>query len=180
MPQFWPFLEGKVCWQYGGHAALALRFGAYLAAGEPVFDQPLFPDVYGFTSMGQRILSARRQPFSGKSAHSHSNLQWLLRFSHTRVLTWIAYLYGISCQPLQRLQIHRDDAVLVAEVAERHYIVHARKRLPLSHEESFEILLNTLLGVKGGTIRQRHPTPQRRPRQRLVFLRACHPCQGIS
>ena len=156
MPQSWQFLEGKVCWQYRGHAALALHLSAHLAAREPVFDQPYFPDVNGFTSIGQCMLSARRQPFSGKSAYSHSNLQSLFRFRHTRVLTWIAYLYGISCQPLQRLQIHRDDdAVLVAEVAQRHDIVRARKRLPLSHEERFKILLNTLLGVKGGTIRQR-------------------------
>jgi hypothetical protein len=51
-------LEGKVCWQYRGHAALALRLSAHLAARDAVFDQPLFPDVYGFTSIGPCMLSA--------------------------------------------------------------------------------------------------------------------------
>jgi hypothetical protein len=92
-----------MCRQCRGHAALALRLGAHLTAREPAFDQPLISDVHGFTSMGQFTLSAGRQPLTGESAHSHRDLQRLFSFRHTRALTWIAYLYGISCQPLQRL-----------------------------------------------------------------------------
>jgi hypothetical protein len=92
-----------MCQQCRGHAGLALRLGAHLIAREPTFDQPLILDVRGFTSMGQLTLSAGRQPLSGESAYSHRDLQRLFSFRHTRVLTWIAYLYGISCQPLQPL-----------------------------------------------------------------------------
>jgi hypothetical protein len=49
-------MEGKVRWQRGGHAPLALCFGANLVAGESALDQPLIPDVHGFTSMVQPTL----------------------------------------------------------------------------------------------------------------------------
>ena len=137
--------------------------------------------MVGSSSRMQQMASARLQQPSGESTHSSGNLQRLFCFCHTGVLTWITYLYGIGRQPFQRLQTYRDDhPMLPTEVAERNSIVRSRKQLPPSHEERFEILLNALLGMESGTVCQRHPSAYRRQRQRVVFLRSCHPCSGIS
>jgi hypothetical protein len=55
-----------------------------------------------------------------------------------------------------------------------------REGLLTRHQKRLEVLLRTLLRVKGGAIRQWDLAPQSGARQQPIFLRSVHPSQRIS